>query len=131
MKVYIVTQGCYSDYRICAVFLDKKEAELYIATRWHDEIDGRMWSWDMYNEIEEYETQDGKIETNRQVGHFYWLGSNWGRDRYLEHQIMFEDDTRRQISHNGIWMPTPNKAKARKILRDREAEKKAHESGVC
>lgn len=27
MKVYVITQGCYSDYHICAVTLDEHEAE--------------------------------------------------------------------------------------------------------
>lgn len=27
MKVYVITQGCYSDYHICAVTLDEQEAE--------------------------------------------------------------------------------------------------------
>ena len=30
MKVYVVTSGCYSDYGIDEIFLDKKLAELYI-----------------------------------------------------------------------------------------------------
>lgn len=38
MKVYIVTQGCYSDYHICAVFLTKHEAEIYCAAQ-HDAED--------------------------------------------------------------------------------------------
>ena len=29
MKVYIATEGCYSDYHIVTVFLDKKKAELF------------------------------------------------------------------------------------------------------
>ena len=33
MKVYIVTQGAYSDYEICQVFLDKEKAEKYLFVR--------------------------------------------------------------------------------------------------
>lgn len=51
MKVYIVTHGSYSDYRIDKVFLNKKKAERYVETarKGYDEP-----------RIEEYETHDDK-----------------------------------------------------------------------
>ncbi len=42
MKIYIVTDGCYSDYDIVAVYTDREKAERYIAT--------------YSGKIEEYET---------------------------------------------------------------------------
>ena len=55
MKVYVITRGTYSDYSIYAVTLDKKQAELFKA-RYSDE-------WDEAH-IEEYETEEYKIEVN-------------------------------------------------------------------
>lgn len=47
MKIYIVTDGCYSDYNIEAVFLDKEKAYNY--AKLHCSEDG---------EVEEFETLD-------------------------------------------------------------------------
>lgn len=58
MKVYIVTDGCYSDYHIVAVFLEKEKAELYVNT--HDFDRASMFGSDM--SIVEYDTQDDTIE---------------------------------------------------------------------
>lgn len=49
MKVYIVTSGTYSDYRIERVFLDKNKAEKY-----------KEWLTDS-NDVEEYDTSDDDI----------------------------------------------------------------------
>ena len=46
MKVYIVTDGCYSDYSIQKVFSNKPAAEEY--KKWHN----------LGNEVEEYELYD-------------------------------------------------------------------------
>lgn len=46
MKVYIVTSGFYSDYRIENVFTDKSKADEY--AEWLEDV----------NEVEEYETND-------------------------------------------------------------------------
>ena len=54
MKIYIVTKGAYSDYHICGVAVDLKEAE-HLQNVNTDE-------WDIAN-IETYDTEDnGKIE---------------------------------------------------------------------
>ena len=55
MKVYIVTDGDYSDYHIEAVFTNKEKAETYAALRCYDcveeydadaiEIDGELEPW--------------------------------------------------------------------------------------
>ena len=134
MKVYIVTSGCYSDYTIEAVFLDKHEAELYIATKTAEL--SSPWQWDEYNEIEEYDTGDGKISVaNRKIGHFSWIDVTWSWS-LLEHQIMFEDDARKksqQLHEKGavcVWLPEKNEAKAKKILQDRLAELKAKKAGI-
>jgi hypothetical protein len=54
LKVYVVTEGCYSDYHIEAVFTDLEQAEIYCATHKGD--------------IEEYETDEHHFETEKKVG---------------------------------------------------------------
>ena len=39
MKIYIVTDGYYSDYHIEAVFTDKRQAEIYCGTHQCDNIE--------------------------------------------------------------------------------------------
>lgn len=49
MKVYVITKGCYSDYHICGVALDKAEAEKLCercTSEWNNAY------------IEEYDTED-------------------------------------------------------------------------
>lgn len=60
MKVYIVTQGVYSDYGIIGVFLDRKMAEVFVAVK-HDADD--------YDDIriEEYNTDDYYVTTRSET----------------------------------------------------------------
>lgn len=51
MKIYIVTEGCYSDYHIEEVFLDKEKAYNY--ARLHCSGDGH---------VEEFDTLDNDYE---------------------------------------------------------------------
>lgn len=55
MKVYVITRGEYSCYEICAVTLDKKQAEL-LKVRYSNENDEAS--------IEEYDTDNCKIEVS-------------------------------------------------------------------
>lgn len=55
MKVYVITCGEYSSYEICAVTLDKEQAEL-LKTNYSD-------TWDEAC-IEEYDTDNYKIEVS-------------------------------------------------------------------
>lgn len=55
MKVYVITSGEYSSYHICAVTLDKEQAEL-LKIRYSDERDEAN--------IEEYDTDDYKIQVS-------------------------------------------------------------------
>lgn len=67
MKVYVITCGEYSDYQICAVTLDKKQAEL-LKARYSDESDEAY--------IEEYETDNYKIEADDAYKHMYMVKFN-------------------------------------------------------
>ena len=49
MKVYIVTDGCYSDYRIVKVFSNKDAAEEYCT--WHH-IDNGILEFDVEDKME-------------------------------------------------------------------------------
>lgn len=55
MKVYIVTQGCYSDYHIEKVFLDRQKAEEYV----------KYYTASAYDDlqIEEYENSNEMVIT--------------------------------------------------------------------
>ena len=58
-KLYVVTEGSYSDYHICAIFRNKELAEDYIKDQWAS----KGWGTGVLNyihdySIEEYETQD-------------------------------------------------------------------------
>ena len=53
MKVYVCTSGCYSDYCIHRVFLDKDVADKYKQMLY----DG--------NDVEEYETDDELIRNSK------------------------------------------------------------------
>lgn len=63
MKIYVVTEGEYSDYHICAVFDNKKKAELYCAVREEkDFLDNKYYVFGDEYMIEEYDTDDVNIE---------------------------------------------------------------------
>lgn len=55
MKIFIVTKGCYSDYSISKVFLDKAKAEQYIKY-FNASIDDGL-------QLEEYDTDDEMVIT--------------------------------------------------------------------
>lgn len=64
MKVYIVTQGSYSDYHIEAVFTDEEQAKFYCATH-SDDCDDC--------EIEEYDTDTVHFDTEKEIKEL-WRG---------------------------------------------------------
>lgn len=69
MKVYVVTSGEYSDYRIIAVFTDLEKASYYCAVR-----NARDQEIDEYScRIEEYETAEDSVEISgaRKVNYLY------------------------------------------------------------
>lgn len=57
MKIYVVTRGEYSNYRIEEVFLTKEKAKLYINAHRHD----ASYYYDEDYDIEEYDTFDDNI----------------------------------------------------------------------
>lgn len=72
--VYLVSEGCYSDYRIIGVFSDPKKAEIYAAM--HD--DGEVTEWevdditiDSNDEIIEYAVVNYRPFSNKPFDSFY------------------------------------------------------------
>lgn len=58
MKVYVITQGCYSDYHIVGVALDKEKAERIKS----------FFDRDYYSaEIEEYDTEKWDLSDERNL----------------------------------------------------------------
>lgn len=132
MKVYIVTQGSYSDYHIEAVFTDEKQAKYYCATHSYD-----------YGEceIEEYDTDERQFSTEKEVKEL-WVGifDCYGNyecsrlDRYtLDHKQI--EVNRNRLGRVGIAKVFPcdtSEEKMKKVFCDIYAQWKAQqiEQGV-
>lgn len=72
MKVYVCTSGCYSDYCIHRVFLDKDVADKYKQMLY----DG--------NDVEEYETDDELIRNSKHfVEQNAWIRCKYGDDGFV------------------------------------------------
>jgi hypothetical protein len=76
MKIYVVTEGEYSDYHICGVFTKEKKAERY--------------AYLIGGDVEEYEDEDANnpeqlmIEYDRRRNEINVKGTYWGgEDRML------------------------------------------------
>lgn len=114
MKVYIVTDGDYSDYHIEAVFTDKEKAEMYAALHCKDNV-------------EEYDADviefDAKVEPWI-AHHCYFTINHWHCDDI--HYSKKYDNRIWKSSFNGvqacIYLKERNSAKAIKIAQDLYAE---------
>ena len=117
MKIYVVTDGGYSCYHIEAVFLSKKEAELYVA------VHG--------GQVEEYETSDGntKIDKDDCVGYFYHTDAT-GTHLHPWHYPMLKSEGVVKELSSGIWLPEDNFEKAKKIYQDKLAQVEAEKNGL-
>lgn len=68
MKVYVVAEGCYSDYHIESIFSTRKQARNYVINR------DRLWNeW----QIEEYELDDEYPETNDKLFEVEYRDGMW------------------------------------------------------
>lgn len=118
MKIYVVTNGVYSDYHIEAVFLSKKEAELYVAV--HE------------GQVEEYETSDGNIKIDKDdcVGYFYMtcVGGTQLHPQW-HYPILKSRGVLKDLSW-GIWLPEDDFEKAKKIYQDKLAQVEAEKNGL-
>lgn len=98
MKIYIVTQGCYSDYGIKKVFTDKAKAELYAKLK-------TTSGWDGDCRVEEYDTADDFMPENI----YYNLEclikikkNTNGYTAYSPETTVYENDTTKS-EHTYFW----------------------------
>lgn len=119
MKIYIVTEGSYSDYHIEAVFTDREQAKLYCASHNDFCVD---------YEIEEWEAVEIKLDSSLEIcerwhgifdfeGHFvncYNCGLS------LKKPIKLDSHTWRRVEyHVTVYVPEgTDKDKVQKIMCD-------------
>ena len=119
MKVYIVTEGCYSDYNIDSVFTDKKQAELRVAVLNKNGYDCPM--------ISEWETDTIHLE-GEAVKCFriqYWIDN--GDIQFTEGDFLITKSslsivpivslTRRETNY--FYVEADSEEKAEKIFHDK------------
>lgn len=127
MKVYVITHGCYSNYEICAVSLDKNNAEKL----------ARLYSTVILDaKVEEYETdQYIPLLSNKQAFkvHFTPQGKAtvWkvGPDECLEGYFCVREHTNGDLSFT-YDIYANDKESAIKIAADRRAEYIARKQGI-
>lgn len=101
MKVYVITQGCYSDYHICAVTLDKDKAE-----RLQKMYSAKDSYYSDNTEIEEYDTDDTgnaftEKEKNSEVFSYYHAQIIYGMKEH-EASLHINDGMSHYFSDKGV-----------------------------
>lgn len=141
MKVFIITQGEYSDYSIRAVSLDKGDAERKCALLNRNVRNGE------YCQVEEYDTDDMVVDTTEEAKKRFEMSvcQNTGEIRWYEElYLTFNDENRIYFSkadcfkcesdkHISIVATLPTNTteeQAKKIMLDRVAKFKAERSGL-
>lgn len=139
MKVYVITSGSYSDYSIEAVSVDKDEAERICATL----NTKRKYDFDDWCSIEEYDTDEMKVESENEVKIRYEMEVKYtdGKILYFDNHgyFVFNDIntikvTRRyenkRIEIVATFSKDTDPDKAKKIMLYRVAKFKAEREGV-
>ena len=120
MKVYIVTDGEYSDYHIEAVFTDEKKAKQYAAIHRCDTI-------------EEYEADTPQIEGETDVFVVHKIGINSRLGFYVYDHYYTTEKISSVKTHCGtpailVSLTEQDDSKAKKIAQDMWAEYKANKN---
>lgn len=123
MRIYVITKGDYSDYRICGVAIEKEKAE---------EI--KQLSTDSLHEayIEEYDTDDYYVEKGR----FYQIGLDNSDVSVSETYITNVSDrnnvwtSRTKNPHYYVIVKAMDEEHAKKIGLDLIAKYKAEREGL-
>ena len=120
MKVYIVTDGEYSDYHIEAVFTDEKKAKQYAAIH-------------HCNSIEEYEADTPQIEGETDVFIVYQIAINSRIGFYVYDYYYSTKKFNKVEVHWGkptiyVSLTDQDESKAKKIAQDMWAEYKANKN---
>lgn len=124
MKVYVITQGSYSDYHICAVAIDPEQAEKL----------AKIYSDRYYTaEVEEYDTEEHREWCDGRIPFeviFYRDGSHsiWLEDNRLAPGVVVDP-------HFGsiemkVYLYAPDRDTALKIAYDKRAEYLAQKAGI-
>lgn len=89
MKVYLVTEGTYSDYRVTAVFSSKEKAEEYMET----------FPSHYYNNLKEYELDPNAVELHKE-GY-----SNWyvRMDGFGNTATVYDEPTSNQATYESVF----------------------------
>lgn len=127
MKVYVITQGSYSDYHICAVSLDKDEAERLARIY----SDGRDEA-----EVEEYDTERPSSWREGQVPFIATFLDNgapilslWDSPRPFTPGIE-EIQSEWGSPSISVRLYARDRETARKIAQDKRAEYLAQKAGI-
>lgn len=128
MKIYIVTDGCYSEYRIEAVFLDKEKAYNYKKLQCE------------YGEVEEWYTMDDEYNVilPKIIEYYHVVLSTKGeviecdKKRYEQYPGMQDfNETSAYNSKRIVYnIATDSKEKAIKIARDKRMQYLAETFGI-
>jgi hypothetical protein len=127
MKVYVITKGEYSDYHICAVTLDEKEAEQL--AKIHTD------SWDKAD-VEEWDTEDHQDLLNGRVPYIvkFWKGVHFGRretvDRYTGTPDRFRPGIFLTANHDEVKLYATDSEAAVKIAAEKRARALAEREGI-
>lgn len=125
MKVYIVTEGSYSDYHIDSVFTDLEQAQLRVATM-------ELGEYADCPQVEEYDTDtvhyEGKLETvynityNPYTGEILRTSENKALKGYTPKVmpvVKIGDKSIRVNCENDVFIVAESEDVARKIFYDR------------
>ena len=94
-KIYAVSCGCYSDYKVVALFSTERDAELFI-----ERHPGR---WSDWNDVEEYELDSG-VEKLREGWSFFHVHMHKDGNSEVEIEATFIDSVsdRKFEPHNYV-----------------------------
>lgn len=141
MKVYIVTEGCYSDYHIEAVFDSYGKAVAYV-----EAVASKYRGYSDY-QIETYDTESIQVAEERRWFKVHMEGDEWtvaeveepaqgDRTDVFTANFWKKDSTRVingdtfHISEYNIDVEAKDKEHALKIARDKFARLKANKAGI-
>lgn len=138
MKVYVVTEGCYSDYHIEAIFESYGKAVAYVGAK-----AGRYSDY----QIETYDTESANVAKERKWFKAHMEGGEWTAAEVEEpapgdytstfhtkfskkDSIKVIDGRPLRISEYDIDVVAKDKEQALKIARDKFASFKAQKAGI-
>ena len=142
MKVYVITQGSYSDYHIVGVKLTREEAEKVVTAGKNKREE--IFDYDMH--IEEFDTDNITVESANEVKDMYECifdyktlenrNTDWRGDTfisinhpYLDTRYHFGEKYDAIVIESTFPHGTPTE-KVEKIMRDRAAKFKAEREGL-